>query len=381
MNQDKVFKEFTFSCKQCGASLVFAPSTSSQKCEYCGFENKLDTKPDILEENDFQKALQSISLNKSKKPLTNIEAKCPSCGGKFELKSYQRSTKCPYCNTPVITNIDIFYELHPEGLLPFKITHIDANKSFKNWLGSLWFAPSDLTKKTLEDNIDGIYIPYWTYDANTKSEYRGQRGDYYYVTVEKEVFINGEARLVREQERRVRWSFASGMVERFFDDILVGASKSIPRTIIDSLYPWDLENLVEYDAKFLSGYESQTYQVALDSGFKIAKKMMEITIRDEVRADIGGDLQRIDFLKTYYFDTKFKYILLPVYISKFKYKNKEYYFAVNARNGKVSGKRPYSYIKIITLIITILAIIAILIYYDDNQTIIKEIIKYYLQEY
>ena len=375
MSEEKLFKEFTFSCKQCGASLVFAPSIQSQKCEYCGFENKLDTKPDLLEENDFQNAIQSISSNKSKKPLTNIEAKCPSCSGKFELKAYQRSTKCPYCNTPVITNIDIFYDLHPEGILPFKITKKEAKKSFKKWIGSLWFAPNDLEKKVLSGDIEGIYIPYWTYDANTSSEYRGQRGDYYYVTVDRDVVVNGEVRRVREQERRVRWSRASGRVSRFFDDVLVGASKSIPRSIIDSLNPWDLENIIKFDEKFLSGFKSQTYQVALDDGFKIAKKMMDVVIRDDVRADIGGDLQRIDFLKTYYFDTKFKYILLPVYVSHFSYNSKDYYFAINARTAKVSGKRPYSYFKIAFLVFIILSVIAAVIYYDDNQVLIKSIIR------
>ena len=381
MKDTKLFKEFTFSCKQCGASLVFAPSVQSQKCEYCGFENKLDTKPDILQENDFQSAIQAISLKKSEKPLTNIEAKCPSCAGKFELKSYQRSTRCPYCNTPVITNIDIFYDLHPEGILPFKITKKEANESFRNWIGSLWFAPNDLEKKVLKGEIDGIYIPYWTYDANTVSEYSGQRGDYYYVTVDRDVIIDGEYRTVREEERRVRWSMASGRVGRFFDDVLVGASKSIPRTIMDSLSPWDLENIVEFDEKFLSGFRSQTYQVALDEGFKIAKQMMDVVIRDDVRADIGGDLQRIDFLKTYYYDTKFKYILLPIYVINFKYNDKEYYFAINARNGKVSGKRPYSYFKIAFLVITILIILAGIFYYDDNQVLINSIIRSYLRQF
>ena len=381
MSEEKLFKEFTFACKQCGASLVFAPSTQSQKCEYCGFENKLDTKPKILKENDFQTALQSISSKKSKKLLTNIEAKCPSCAGKFELKSYQRSTKCPYCNTPVITNIDIFYDLHPEGILPFKITKSEASESFKRWIGSLWFAPNDLEKKVLKGDIEGIYIPYWTYDANTVSEYSGERGDYYYVTVDRDVVVDGEIRTVRESERRVRWSLVSGQVSRFFDDVLVGASKTIPRTIIDSLSPWDLENIVKFDEKFLSGYRSQTYQVALDDGFKIAKQMMDVVIRDDVRADIGGDLQRIDFLKTYYYNTKFKYVLLPVYVSNFNYNGKNYYFAINARNGKVTGKRPYSYFKIALLVFIILTIVAVLLYYDENQVLIKSIIRSYLREF
>jgi len=378
---EKIFREFTFSCKQCGASLVFAPKTGSQRCEYCGFENKINSTPTVLKENDFESALQNVDSHKSKKPLTNIEAKCPNCAGKFELKSYQRSTKCPYCATPVITNIDIFYDLHPQGLLPFKINNKEAKESFEKWLGSLWFAPNDLKRKSLIDNLEGIYIPYWTYDAQTQSEYSGERGDYYYVRTFEDVVVDGEIRRIPKEERRVRWSRVSGRVSRFFDDVLVGASFTIPRSIIDTLSPWDLENIVEFDEKFLSGFRSQTYQVALDEGFKIAKDIMETTIRDDVRADIGGDLQRIDFLKTYYYDTKFKYILLPVYISSYNYKNKEYFVGINARNGKISGKRPYSYFKIISLILFIITIVAAIMYYDENHTVIKAFINSYLHRY
>ena len=379
MSKEKIFKEFTFSCKQCGASLVFSPAKSAQICEYCGYENTLDTLADDIKERDFQTALLSVRNKSSQKPLKNIKAKCPSCAGEFELKSYERSTRCPYCLTPIVTNIDIFYDFHPQGLLFFKVTKKEAQNSFKKWIDSLWFAPNDLKNKILSDDLEGIYLPYWTFDAYTTSKYRGQRGDYYYVTVQKEVFVDGKSQIITTTERRVRWSFASGVVERFFDDILIGASKTLPRVIIDSLSPWDLENLVDYEEEFLSGYESEVYQVALDDGFKIAKQKMQIIIRDDVRSDIGGDLQRIDYLKTYYSDITFKYILLPVYVSKYSYKDKEYYFAINARTNKVYGKRPYSYYKIAFLVILVLSFITLLLYLDENQTIIKEFFRYLLK--
>jgi len=365
MEDKKVFKEFTFSCKQCGASLVFNSDAGALKCEYCGFVNKIEVEDEPIVEHSFKEALEKIEKNKSKKPLENFTAKCPSCGGEFEIKSYQRTTSCPYCNTPVLTNLDVFYDLHPESVLPFKLNSKDAQKSFKDWLGSLWFAPSDLEKYIESEKFEAIYLPFWTYDCDTTSHYTGQRGDIYYVDVEKVVYVNGVRELRRVREQRIRWSFASGVVHRFFDDVLIGASKTLPRVIIDDLSPWDLENLVPYEDEFLSGFESETYQVALDYGFKEAGKKMEVIIREDVRRDIGGDRQRIDSLKTYYKDITFKYILLPIYKANFNYKGKNYEIAINARSAKVSGERPYSYVKIFFTVFGVLLVVAALFSYED----------------
>ena len=365
MEQKKVFKEFTFSCKQCGASLVFNSDVSALKCDYCGYVNKIEVEDEPIVEQDFKAALEKIQKNKSQKPLQNFKAKCPSCGGEFEIKSYQRTTKCPYCNTPVLTNLDIFYDLHPESVLPFKLNQKEAQQSFKKWLGSLWFAPNDLEKYIENEKFKAIYLPFWTYDCDTTSYYTGQRGDIYYVDVQKVVYVNGVRELRTVREQRIRWSFARGVVHRFFDDVLIGASKTLPRVIIDNLAPWDLNNLVPYEDEFLSGYESETYQVALDYGFKEAGKKMEIIIREDVRRDIGGDRQRIESLQTYYKDITFKYILLPIYKSEFNYKGKKYQIAINARTAKVTGDRPYSYVKIFFAITTVLLIVAAVFSYED----------------
>jgi DNA-directed RNA polymerase subunit RPC12/RpoP len=365
MEEKKNLQEFTFSCKQCGASLVFNLDVGALRCEYCGFVNKITVEDKVIVEHNFKEAIETIEKNKSLKPLEDFTAKCPKCAGEFKIKSYQRTTTCPYCRTPVLTNIDAFYDLHPESILPFKISRKIAKKNFRKWIGSLWFAPNDLKKCFDSEKFEAIYLPFWTYDANTTTYYTGQRGDIYYVDVQKEVIVNGVRELKTVREQRIDWSFAAGVVHRFFDDILIGASKSVSRILIDELAPWDLENLVAYEDEFLSGYESETYQVALDYGFKEAGKKMEVIIREDVKRDIGGDRQRIDSLKTHYNNVTFKYILLPMYKSEFKYSGKKYEIVINARSGKVSGDRPYSYVKIFFIVFIFLLIFIALFFYDD----------------
>jgi hypothetical protein len=84
---------------------------------------------------------------------------------------------------------------------------------------------------------------------------------------------------------------------------------------------------------------------------------MRPVIESTVRTDIGGDVQQISSLSTDYNDIKFKHILLPLWISAYRYNEKVYRFTVNARTGEVQGERPYSAWKIFFFVLTILAVI------------------------
>ncbi|MEM7379162.1 MAG: primosomal protein N' (replication factor Y) - superfamily II helicase, partial [Pseudomonadota bacterium] len=155
-------------------------------------------------------------------------------------------------------------------------------------------------------------------------------------------------RRVREVRRvtKVKWYPATGQVKRHFDDVLVGASRTLPRQITDRLAPWDLSALVPYQPQWLSGSQSEVYQVALDEGFEIAQSVMRGVIERDVRRDIGGDFQRITSLQTQHRGATFKHLLLPVWMASFRFAGSRYRFLVNATTAKVAGERPWSIVKI-----------------------------------
>lgn len=125
------------------------------------------------------------------------------------------------------------------------------------------------------------------------------------------------------------------------------------------LEPWDLDKLLPYQDEYLSGFRCESYQVGLEEGFNRAKELMDDEIRDGVRSDIGGDEQRISSVSTQHNDVTFKHILLPVWLSAYKYRNKVYRFMVNARTGEVQGERPWSWLKISMTVIAVLALAAV----------------------
>jgi hypothetical protein len=169
---------------------------------------------------------------------------------------------------------------------------------------------------------------------------------------------NGRSVTKTRQVRKIRWTFVSGSVSHWFDDVLVPASNTLPKKYVVRLEPWDTQNLVPFDEKFLSGYKAESYQVDLKQGFEEAKGIMDVTIRQLIRNHIGGDEQRIHTVDTKYSRITFKHALFPLYISAYQFRNKIYRFLVNARTGEVQGERPYSFWKIFFFVLAIIAVIA-----------------------
>ena len=345
-------------CRDCGALLKYAPGTEHLKCEYCGAANEIKeaVEATVVEEIDFEKFLNENNSNVEKQEIVTI--KCGNCGASSTLKPNITSDSCPFCASPiVVTGGTTCSIIKPKYLLPFKIDQKNAFEEFKKWIKSLWFAPNDL--KHYVDNADklnGMYIPYWTYDSNTESDYTGQRGDNYQTTETYTTTVNGKSQTHTRTVTKIRWSFASGHVHNNFDDVLVLASNSLPEKYTNALEPWDMENITAYNDKFLSGFRSESYQVDVKTGFEKSKVKMDEGIRTTIRRDIGGDHQQITSVSTVYNDITFKHILLPIWLSAFRYNEKVYRFMINGRTGEVQGERPYSVIKIV---LTVLAVIAI----------------------
>ncbi len=356
------FTPINFTCPGCGAPLKYSPATDSLRCEFCKRQIPIKGKSLPIVEHDLHSALATLDDTPDHEITKDIT--CTNCGSSFTLDPYAVSTNCPYCGTPAIT--DFVHDIKPESILPFSVTHKEAQQIFAKWIGSLWFAPNELKKLVdTQKSLTGYYLPYWTYDADTVTDYTGQRGDIYYVTVQRRQIINGREQIVNVQEPRIRWTPVAGRVSRSFDDIIIRASKGPSRQILDTIAPWDTSALVPFDNKYLSGFDSEEYTIGLDNGFEMARAKMNSIIRSDIAYDIGGDQQQITSMQTRYYNTTYKNSLFPIWMTHFEYKGRKYYYAINGQTGKITGERPYSYTKIILLILFAMAVLFFAAFFDE----------------
>ena len=353
--------KLAFPCEQCGSSLEYSPGTDHLKCPHCGHSQAIGGGSAVFE-HDFEDMLRRARRAPAS-ALGGHTVQCEGCGAQATITG--QAQRCAFCGSPVVMDVgDLGEIIPPESVLPFGIDARKARERFQAWVASLWFAPNDLKKLATAHGIDGVYLPYWTYDSQTTTRYKGLRGDHYYVT---ESYTDAQGKRQTRQVRKTRWRPASGTVHVAFDDVLVCGSPTLPRWLIEKLEPWDLQNLKGFEAAYLSGFVAERYRIGLEDGFKIAEERMEPRIRGAIDSDIGGDEQQILSMSVRHADVKCKHVLLPLWISSFRYKEKVFRFTVNARTGEVAGERPWSVVKIVLTVLLVAAIIAAIVVVANHK--------------
>jgi len=340
----EVTQQHRFPCDQCGADLRFAPGESKLICDHCGHQQPIEgsghSQPSIRE-LDLQDALRN-QLPEAEQEVTRVVT-CTNCAAQVEFDAASHAAECPFCASPVVADTGTHRHIKPRAVLSFSLDERAGREAMVTWLGRLWFAPNGLQEYARKGRkMQGIYVPYWTYDAQTVSAYSGEQGTIYYES--RTVMRDGKR--VQERVQKIRWRSKKGRVQRFFDDVLVLASRSLPKRFTDALQPWDLSQLEPYSPEFLAGFRAEGYTVELADGFTEARQYMDRVIERDVKFDIGGDRQRVHNIDTDVSDMTFKHILLPVWLAAYKYRGKTYRFVVNGQSGRVQGERPWSAWKI-----------------------------------
>jgi DNA-directed RNA polymerase subunit RPC12/RpoP len=332
-----------FSCERCGAILSYAPGTAELVCSYCGHRNRIVEAPTEVVERALAPALREAAGEPP--PSTPIPAKCGSCGASFEFDPPGFAGPCPFCGQPVMADPGPYRRIRPAGLLPFLVGDQEARRLVGDWLKGLWFAPSGVAEQARgPGRLHGVYLPYWTFDADTRTSYVGRRGDVYYVTQYVNTIVDGRQVRQAVQVPKIHWRLAMGQVSRRFDDVLVlaTAGEALPAHLVEELEPWDLDGMRPFTADYLSGFGGELYQVPVDQGFARAQAVMREVIAADVRHDIGGDQQVIERMEVDEGEPTFKHVLLPVWVAAFRFLGRPYRFVVNGRTGEVHGERPWS---------------------------------------
>ncbi len=357
----------SYKCPSCGGVMVFDPQAQSLKCEYCkqvinmedsrqhptayGFDNDNELEPQVWGEKSHA-------------------VKCKNCGAETVFDAFVVSDRCPFCGNSNIQEDVIATGIMPESIIPFKITSEAAIGLYKKWLRGKWLAPSKLRKSVNSQQVQltGMYVPCWSFDADTSSFYTAMAGEYYYVTVYRTETRNGKTEQVAHQERRTRWYPVSGQYAEAFRNYVVDSSVHIDDNMYSRIQPYIMEELTPYKSEYLSGFKAERYSVDLKSGWETAKErlshLIERGIIEQIHADEVSQLR----FKTAYSSKKYKHILLPLWFSSFKYKGKLYGYMINGQTGKVDGKSPLSPWKVTLLVLGILALAGLGYYFINMYT-------------
>ncbi|MEQ4715326.1 hypothetical protein [Nonomuraea sp. B19D2] len=335
-------------CAGCGASVAFAPGTTALRCPYCGLEQQIAAPTRQVRELSYEAFLAKPRV----RTLAPNQFTCPGCAARTESDAISRT--CQFCGTVLVADTANDSQIAPEAVLPFALDRNGARNALRSWVRSRWFAPNRLKKVTEAESMKSTYLPHWTFDAGTVSDYVGQRGEHYWITTS---YTDSKGQRRTRRERRTRWYPAGGRVARDFDDVLVPATTQVDIEDLNELQPWPLNQAVPFHPNYVAGHHSLRYDTEPPVGLEQAKVIMRDVIDKDCRRDIGGDVQRVFSVDTHYSNVMFKLVLLPVWVGNYLFGGKAYQVLINGANGEVQGDRPYSPVKITLAVLAALVLI------------------------
>ncbi|HEX7153985.1 MAG TPA: zinc ribbon domain-containing protein [Thermoanaerobaculia bacterium] len=352
-----VAKVRKFPCEQCGADLRWEPGVNALQCPYCGHRQTLTPAAEAVQEKPVDAALRAprdLGWGAERKVMV-----CRRCGAHTALDPHIAASSCAFCGTTAVVEAPANPNVvRPEGLLPFRVPRETAVQQFRSWQHSLWLRPNDLKSASRLTTMQGVYIPFWTFDAATSSWWTADAGYFYYVSVPH----TENGRTVMRQEQRVRWEPASGSLSLFFDDVPVPASRGLQPDIARGIEPFPTADLTPYEPSYLSGFLAEENAVDLPEALESAKTRMRGEIYHACSREVPGDTQRNLHVNTTFSAVAYKNALLPVWISAYDYRGKPYRYVVNGVTGKATGTAPWSAVKITLLLLTIAVIVMIVAY-------------------
>ncbi|MCE7868863.1 hypothetical protein DYH09_00635 [bacterium CPR1] len=349
-----------FPCPGCGATLVFAAGAGNLRCEYCDAEVEIPKEAPTAStfSGPVEHALSKLLSGEANKGwgVQTYSVACKQCGATTTFPEKTTSGECAFCASRMVAEKPADATLiTPETLIPFKVTKEQAAQKFSAWVRSLWLRPNNLKRMARVHDINGLYTPFWTFDANAETRWKAESGYYYQET---EHYTDNEGKRQTRTVTKTRWQPSSGHHFGTYDDILICASKGLSESLVKALEPFNTKTqLVGYKPEYLSGWAAEEYGVGPRDGWEKGQKEFERLEYNACAREVPGDTHRNLQISMRLDNVTWKHVLLPVYVAAYRYQGKSYRFLVNGETGKVSGEAPYSFWKVLFLVLAILAII------------------------
>lgn len=351
-----------FSCPACGGEAEWNPAKKALVCPFCGTTSPAQmelsaTGEEVIVEHDLVAALRNIPDDQRGWQAQKTSVKCRSCQAISVFDPERVGQRCAFCGSSALVPYEeIKAAFRPESLLPMKLSEDQVRDAIRRWYASRRFAPNQLKRGAHTDTVKGLYIPYWTFDAQVHGDWTAESGYYYYET---ESYQDSDGKTQTREVQRVRWEPSCGALDHFFDDELVPASRGVQPAMLRHIEPFPTKELTPYKPGFLSGWVVERYQIDLVSAAKTARQRMDSEMWRLCAAEVPGDTQRGLQVATEYSGQTFKHILVPLWLLTYNYGARNFQVVINGYTGAIAGKYPKSWVKITLAVLAVLAVAAL----------------------
>ncbi len=352
-------------CPSCGGKVEFNAKLQKLKCPYC------DTvyEPDAFKEfdealNEEQVKNDDFSWDENSQTEFTEEEKngmrsylCNTCSGEIVTDATTAATSCPYCGNPVVMTEHLSGLLKPDFVIPFKLDKKQAMEAYKKHITGKKLLPSVFKDKNHIDEIKGIYVPFWLYDASVSGS-----AQYKATTVRHWSDTN-----YNYTETRHYSVFRSGNMT--FAKIPVDGSKKMADDLMESIEPFDFSEAVDFTTAYLSGFFADKYDVSAEESIVRANERIKQSTVDALRSTVSGYNSVIPTGSNVSMTGgSSKYALYPVWLLNTTFNGEKFTFAMNGQTGKFVGDLPMDkgkfnkYFAISTAVGTVIGFAATVLY-------------------
>lgn len=265
---------------------------------------------------------------------------CSNCGATTSFDPGTRTLRCPFCGTEMAvratgaaTDLDV-----DQFVLPFKIQKQESEESIRHWLGSSFWAPSDLKSRSGLARGQGIYVPFWRFDADASSVWEGEVSQTHTRPVQR-TRRNSEGRqeTYTATETYQTWHRRSGTHQGSHRTFVI-ASTGLTQAEGDRLMPFPEEAMMTYSPDLLVGFSAEDPGVD-EAG---ARATGEQRLRELERAACAREVERLTRADITLSNLRSAVCYLPIWIYGYTYQGEHYRVLVNGYTGGIIGDRPVS---------------------------------------
>jgi len=335
-----------YRCPNCGGTLIFDSKIQKMFCKYCDNEYTVEelSKQDVKLEETVETDTDELWTESEQEGMFVYE--CSHCGGQIIGDENLGATTCPYCDTPVVIKEKFRGDLKPKYIIPFKIKKEAVKESLLKMCKNKKFLPDSFLANNRIDTIKGLYVPFWLFDCDSQSKI-----DYSCTIVDKSVSGNTETTVTKFYDVTL-----NGKID--FYKVPVDGSENMDNAYMNSIEPYNYDEMVPFQSAYLAGYLADRYDVDKEKAKEDANIRVQRSVRDYFSGELKGShansastarqgesKKRFDTAKELNADINidFKsadYVLMPVWMLSTNYNNKIYTFAMNGQNGKFIGELP-----------------------------------------
>ena len=295
-----------YKCPCCGGAIAFDSTAQKLKCPYCDTEFELETlkgyeeelEGDSADNMEWQTDAGSEWQQGETDGLCNYS--CTSCGGEIVADETTAATKCPFCDNPVIMKGRLSGMLKPDYVIPFKLDKKAAKVAYMRHIEGKRLLPKLFRDQNRIDEIKGIYVPFWLFDADADANVR------YHAEIVR-TYSDSENNYTETSHYMVQRSGSIG-----FENVPVDGSEKMADDLMESIEPFDFSEAVDFQTAYLAGYLADKYDVDADHSIDRANERVKRSVEEAFASTVEGyTTKRTEASSVQLHNGKAKYALYP----------------------------------------------------------------------